>query len=189
MLQMTASPQTVRLPSMRSGALLQEARLRAGLTQYELAARTGRDRAVIARWEQEVVSPSLETLVELLRACGFDLEPVLVPYETERNERLSANLRLSPERRLEQLVKAIVAAFERQGASYVLVGALARILQGADELTRGVDLTPSLREKNLERVEAALASLEAEAADRPKTPLRERIERGEEVIAYRTRGG
>jgi hypothetical protein len=84
---------------------------------------------------------------------------------------------------------AIVAAFERQGASYVLVGALARVLQGADELTRGVDLTPSLREKNLERVEAALASLEAEPADRRKTPLAERIERDEEVIPYRTRGG
>lgn len=84
---------------------------------------------------------------------------------------------------------AIVAAFERQGASYVLLGALARVLQGADELTRGVDLTPSLREKNLERVEAALESLEAEPADRRKTPLPERIARGEEVIAYRTRGG
>ena len=86
---------------------MQEARLRAGLTQYELAARTGRDRAVIARWEQEVVSPSLETLVDLLRACGFDLEPVLVPYETDRDEGLKANLRLSPERRLEQLVKSV----------------------------------------------------------------------------------
>jgi len=84
---------------------------------------------------------------------------------------------------------AIVAAFERQGASYVLVGALARILQGADELTRGVDLTPSLREKNLERVEAALEHLEAEGADRKKSTLAERIERGEEVIAYRTRAG
>jgi hypothetical protein len=84
---------------------------------------------------------------------------------------------------------AIVAAFERQGASYVLVGALARVLQGADELTRGVDLTPSLREKNLERVEAALEHLEAEAADRRKTPLQERIARGEQVIRYRTRGG
>lgn len=84
---------------------------------------------------------------------------------------------------------AIVAAFERQGASYVLVGALARVLQGADELTRGVDLTPSLREKNVERVEAALDSLEAEPTDRKKTPLAERIERGEEVIRYRTRGG
>lgn len=92
---------------MRSGALLQEARLRAGLTQHQLAERTGRDRAVIARWEQEVVAPSLETLVELLRACGFDLELVLVPYETERNESLQANLKLSPERRLEQLVRAV----------------------------------------------------------------------------------
>lgn len=83
--------------------------MRAGLTQHQLAERTGRDRAVIARWEQEAVSPSLETLVDLLRACGFDLEPVLIPYETERNERLSENLRLSPERRLERLVKAVEA--------------------------------------------------------------------------------
>ncbi|MGH2713821.1 MAG: helix-turn-helix domain-containing protein [Thermoleophilaceae bacterium] len=100
---------------MRSGVLLQEARLRAGLTQYELAERTGRDRAVIARWEQEAVAPSLETLVELLRACGFDLELVLVPYETERNERLQANLRLSPERRLEQLVRAVEGDIARGG--------------------------------------------------------------------------
>lgn len=84
---------------------------------------------------------------------------------------------------------AIVAAFERERTSYVLVGALARVLQGADELTRGVDLTPSLREKNLERVEAALESLEAEASDRRKTPLAERIERGAELIRYRTRAG
>jgi hypothetical protein len=58
---------------------------------------------------------------------------------------------------------AIVAAFEREGTSYVLVGALARVLQGADELTRGVDLTPSLREKSIERVEAALERLRAPA--------------------------
>lgn len=92
---------------MRSGALLREARLRAGLTQYELAARSGRDRAVIARWEQEVVSPSVETLVDLVRACGFDLPLVLVPYDTERDELLEANLRLSPERRLEKLVAGV----------------------------------------------------------------------------------
>jgi transcriptional regulator with XRE-family HTH domain len=45
---------------MKSGALLQEARLRAGLTQQQLAEGTGWDRAVIVRWEQEVVAPSLE---------------------------------------------------------------------------------------------------------------------------------
>jgi transcriptional regulator with XRE-family HTH domain len=100
---------------MRSGALLQEARLRAGLTQHQLAERTGRDRAVIARWEQEAVAPSLETLVDLLRACGFDLELVLVPYETDRDERLVANLKLSPERRLERLVRAVEADIAEGG--------------------------------------------------------------------------
>ncbi|MGH3004712.1 MAG: helix-turn-helix transcriptional regulator [Gaiellaceae bacterium] len=100
---------------MRSGALLQEARLRAGLTQQQLAERTGRDRAVIARWEQEVVAPSLETLMTLLRACGFDLELVLVPYETDRNERLIANLKLSPERRLQRLVQAVEAEITEGG--------------------------------------------------------------------------
>jgi transcriptional regulator with XRE-family HTH domain len=100
---------------MRSGALLQEARLRAGLTQQQLAERTGRDRAVIARWEQEVVAPSLETLMDLLRACEFDLELVLVPYVTDRNERLTANLKLSPERRLERLVQAVEADIAEGG--------------------------------------------------------------------------
>ncbi|MGH2713820.1 MAG: hypothetical protein ACRDM7_08045 [Thermoleophilaceae bacterium] len=83
----------------------------------------------------------------------------------------------------------VVAAFERERASYVLVGALARVLQGADEQTRGVDLTPSLREPNLERVQAALDELGANAHDRRKTPIAERIVRGEEVISYRTPGG
>jgi hypothetical protein len=84
---------------------------------------------------------------------------------------------------------AIVAAFERQMATYVIVGGLARVLQGADELTRGVDITPSLRERNLQRMEAALESLEAQPHDRKRSPLAGRIGRGEEVISYRTRVG
>jgi transcriptional regulator with XRE-family HTH domain len=51
-----------------SGDLIREARLRAGLTQDELGERTGRDRAVIARWEQGAVTPSMETVIELVRA-------------------------------------------------------------------------------------------------------------------------
>src|SRR5207249_2843239 len=76
--------QEVNLPTMRSASLIREARLRAGLTQTELAERTGRDRSVIARWEQAVVAPSLDTLLELVRACGFDLPLELVPYDDDR---------------------------------------------------------------------------------------------------------
>jgi transcriptional regulator with XRE-family HTH domain len=92
---------------VRSASLIREARLRAGLTQTELAERTGRDRSVIARWEQAVVAPSLETLVELVRACGFDLPLELVPYDDKRLDRLRKNLLLSPERRVRRLLTAV----------------------------------------------------------------------------------
>lgn len=92
---------------MRSGDLIREARLRAGLTQTELAERTGKDRSVIARWEQGVVAPSIETLVSLVRACEFDLSLELVRYEQGRAERLGKNLMLSPERRVQRYLTAL----------------------------------------------------------------------------------
>jgi transcriptional regulator with XRE-family HTH domain len=91
---------------LRSGDLIREARLRGGLTQYELAERAGRDRAVIARWEQGAVSPSIETVVELVRACGFDLPLELVPYDPMGSERLEKNALLSPERRVQRFLQA-----------------------------------------------------------------------------------
>jgi transcriptional regulator with XRE-family HTH domain len=92
---------------MRSAALIREARLRAGLTQAELAERTGRDRSVVARWEQGVVAPSVETLTELIRACGFDLPLELVPYDLSGVDRLKKNAMLSPERRVARLLSAV----------------------------------------------------------------------------------
>jgi transcriptional regulator with XRE-family HTH domain len=91
---------------MRSADLIREARLRAGLTQYELAERTSRDRSVIARWEQGGVAPNVETLVELVRACGFDLPLELVPHKPSDQERLRKNALLSPERRLLRYLQA-----------------------------------------------------------------------------------
>lgn len=90
----------------RSSELIREARLRAGLTQYELAERTGRDRSVIARWEQGGVAPSIETLLELVRACGFDLPLELAPLDPVRGRRLRRNALLSPERRVVRLLQA-----------------------------------------------------------------------------------
>jgi transcriptional regulator with XRE-family HTH domain len=97
---------------MRSADLIREARLRAGLTQYELAERSGRDRSVIARWEQGLVAPSVETLVELVRACGFDLPLELAPYDAA-DERLRRNALLSPERRVQRLLQAHSRATRR----------------------------------------------------------------------------
>jgi transcriptional regulator with XRE-family HTH domain len=56
-----------------SGDLLREARLRAGLSQAELARRAGKPTSVIGRWERNEVRPSLETLREVIRAAGLEL--------------------------------------------------------------------------------------------------------------------
>jgi transcriptional regulator with XRE-family HTH domain len=89
---------------MQSADLIREARLRAGLTQYELADLTGRDRTVIARWEHGTVAPSLETLLDRLRACGFDLPLELTPYQPA-SDRLGKNALLSPERRVKRYLQ------------------------------------------------------------------------------------
>jgi hypothetical protein len=91
---------------MWSATLIREARLRAGLTQQELAARSGRERSVIARWEQGAVAPSLETLLELIGVCGFELPLELVPRDDSADERLRKNALLSPERRVQRLLQA-----------------------------------------------------------------------------------
>ncbi|MGH2988996.1 MAG: helix-turn-helix domain-containing protein [Gaiellaceae bacterium] len=90
---------------MRGGDLIREARLRAGLTQYELAERSGRERSVIARWEQGAVSPSVDNLLEVIEACGFELPLELVPRDDTAVERLRKNVRLSPERRVQRIMQ------------------------------------------------------------------------------------
>jgi transcriptional regulator with XRE-family HTH domain len=97
----------VRPDAVRSAALIREARLRAGLSQAQMAERSGRDRAVIARWEQGAVAPSLDTLVELVRSCGFDIPLELLPYDAEPDRRVAELQVLSPERRLDRLLERL----------------------------------------------------------------------------------
>ena len=60
---------------------------------------------------------------------------------------------------------AILQELDRARVSYVIVGALARVIQGSDELTRGVDLTPSTRPENLRRLGQSLEGLNARRID------------------------
>jgi hypothetical protein len=94
----------MRPDAVKSAALLREARLRAGLSQVELAARSAKDRVQIGRYEAGAVAPSLDTLVELIRACGFDLPLELAPLDERIETSLPELLRLSPERRLERML-------------------------------------------------------------------------------------
>ena len=100
---------------MRGGQLIREARLRAGLTQTELAERTGRERSVIARWEQGAVSPSVDNLLAIVEACGYDLPLVLIPRDTSQHETLDKMRMLSPERRLERFFAKVEAEDSDRG--------------------------------------------------------------------------
>jgi hypothetical protein len=60
---------------------------------------------------------------------------------------------------------AILAALERSYASYVLIGGLARVIRGTGEITRDVDICPSLARENLPRLDRALGELSASRTD------------------------
>jgi hypothetical protein len=60
---------------------------------------------------------------------------------------------------------AILGALEEERTTYVLIGAFARVIEGSDEMTLGLDLAPSTRPENLRRLELALAAINARRAD------------------------
>lgn len=101
---------------MISGDLLREARLRAGLTQSELARRAGTSQSAIARWESGAVQPSFERLRELIRACGFELTYGLANYDDSYDEWIERYLRLTPEERVEQAIDRAAEVRELQAA-------------------------------------------------------------------------
>ena len=55
----------------------------------------------------------------------------------------------------------LLAALERHRVAFVVIGGLARVIQGTDELTRGVDIAPSTKPDNLRRLSSALAEFGA----------------------------
>jgi hypothetical protein len=61
--------------------------------------------------------------------------------------------------------RALLAALERNYVDYVLIGGLAQVLRGADQITTGVDICPSFATNNLERVAHAVEDLDAKRPD------------------------
>jgi len=89
---------------MISADLLKEARLRAGITQAELGRRVQRSQSQIARWERGDVKPSLETLRELIRACGLELTLGMANYDDSYVPDIVDNLRVDPAERVDRAV-------------------------------------------------------------------------------------
>jgi hypothetical protein len=83
----------------------------------------------------------------------------------------------------------ILEALEGRRVAYVLIGGFARVVQGTEELTRGLDLTPSLRDNNVRRLTLALDDLAAERLDGKPLALDEAMIPEEPVIELRGREG
>ncbi len=60
---------------------------------------------------------------------------------------------------------ALLQALERYRVSFVVIGGFARIVQGTEEMTYGLDITPSTRDENLRRLDRALHDVGAKRVD------------------------
>jgi len=59
----------------------------------------------------------------------------------------------------------LLAALQARNVNFVVIGAFARVVRGTRELTDGIDVTPSMREDNLDRLRIALEDLGARRPD------------------------
>lgn len=100
---------------------LKAARLRAGMTQAQVAERMGTTQSAVARWERGAVVPSLEAANRYLTAVGADLviggvaitidvgrpshdDGFLAP---EEKATLQRNLRMTPAQRAQRLTTTV----------------------------------------------------------------------------------
>lgn len=88
--------------NIEPGRLLREARVRRGVSQERLATRAGTTQSAISRIEKERVSPTVQTLADLLFLLGEDL--VLAARSREAGidrTQIHERLKMSEEDRLD----------------------------------------------------------------------------------------
>jgi transcriptional regulator with XRE-family HTH domain len=92
-----------------SAQIIREARLKAELTQTELAGRLGRDRAQLARWETSGQEPSFENLQAVVEACGFVLKLEIADREEDPqlDTEINTSLVQAPQQRIQALLKGL----------------------------------------------------------------------------------
>jgi transcriptional regulator with XRE-family HTH domain len=101
---------------MNAGSSLRYARRRAGLTQRELAARTGVPQPAIARIERGAISPRVATLDRLLAGTGDELGLAVRIGDGVDRSLIRASVARTPEQRIVAAEHAgrNLAAFRRE---------------------------------------------------------------------------
>jgi hypothetical protein len=94
---------------LTAAQIIREARLKAGLTQAQLAERLGRERAQVARWETGGQEPSFENLVAVVEACGFALNVTIVERADDPvlDAELAESVLQAPQQRVQALIERL----------------------------------------------------------------------------------
>jgi hypothetical protein len=82
--------------------------------------------------------------------------------------------------------RELIGALERGYVTYVVIGAVARVLHGTDEVTDGLDICPNRRDENIGRLAQAIAVINGGEALDPA--VRDRLA-SEEITTLATRYG
>jgi hypothetical protein len=70
---------------------------------------------------------------------------------------------------------AVLQALDRHRVTYIVVGALGRVIQGSGEVTDGIDVVPSTKAENLRRLGLALEDLNARRRDGEQLAVEESL--------------
>ena len=92
---------------MDAGQFVREARRRAGMTQRTLAARAGVSQSLVARIERGDVDPSFPRTLQLVRACGFDLDIHVVQLDEDAWTLVERGVAASPDERLDRMMAGV----------------------------------------------------------------------------------
>ena len=90
---------------MDAGELVRRARSQARLSQRALASRAGVPQPAVSRIERGHVSPTLDTVDQLLRSCGVALDLVPRPGRDVDRTLIVERLRLTPGERARLMVR------------------------------------------------------------------------------------
>jgi transcriptional regulator with XRE-family HTH domain len=98
-------PDRETLSRLDVAGLVRQARSLAGLSQAELAARTGTTQPVVSRWERGTELPRIDALARVLQACGFEADLVFRRRDDVDRSQIAGTLALTPDERLESVVQ------------------------------------------------------------------------------------
>ena len=145
-----------------AGALLRQARVAAGLSQAELAARAGVTQSVISAYESGHRQPALRTLAALIQAADHELV-IDVRQQPRRLSRLSGPVGQRVRRKRRDLIAAAAA----HGVTNLRVfGSVARGTDRPDsDLDLLADLPPDMGLLGLGRVQAELEAIVGSQVD------------------------